>query len=110
MDAAAISSAIADDARAGQGRHRPQGQPLRRSRSHRRRGSGGDSPVLPRTRPAGPLETSGELQSLEMWLQEIQSKRPLTPREKLETALNEAVRNENYEEAARVRDALRRMG
>jgi len=56
------------------------------------------------------LETSGELQSLEMWLQEIQSKRPLTPREKLETALNEAVRNENYEEAARVRDALRRMG
>jgi hypothetical protein len=56
------------------------------------------------------LETSGELQSLEMWLQEIQSKRPLTPREKLETALNEAVRNENYEEAARVRDALRKMG
>ncbi len=56
------------------------------------------------------LEISGELQSLEMWLQEIQSKRPLTPREKLESALNEAVRNENYEEAARVRDALRRMG
>jgi hypothetical protein len=55
------------------------------------------------------LETSGEIQSLEMWLQEIQSKRPLTPREKLESALNEAVRNENYEEAARVRDALRRM-
>jgi excinuclease UvrABC helicase subunit UvrB len=55
------------------------------------------------------LETSGELQSLEMWLQEIQSKRPLTPREKLESALNEAVRNENYEEAARVRDALRKM-
>ena len=41
------------------------------------------------------LETSGEIQSLEMWLQEIQSKRPLTPREKLESALNEAVRNEN---------------
>jgi hypothetical protein len=56
------------------------------------------------------LEISGELQSLEMWLQEIQSKRPMTPREKLESALNEAVRNENYEEAARVRDALRRMG
>ena len=56
------------------------------------------------------LETSGELQSLEMWLQEIQNKRPLTPREKLESALNEAVRNENYEEAARVRDALKRMG
>src|SRR5580692_4909520 len=55
------------------------------------------------------LEISGELQSLEMWLQEIQSTRPLTPREKLESALNEAVRNENYEEAARVRDALRKM-
>jgi len=55
------------------------------------------------------LETSGELESLEMWLEEIQTKRPMTPREKLETALNEAVRNENYEEAARVRDALRKM-
>jgi hypothetical protein len=56
------------------------------------------------------LEASGELQSLEMWLHDIQNKRPLTPREKLESALNEAVRNENYEEAARVRDALRKMG
>ena len=56
------------------------------------------------------LETSGELQSLELWLQEIQNKRPLSAREKLETALNEAVKNENYEEAARVRDALKKMG
>jgi protein-arginine kinase activator protein McsA len=56
------------------------------------------------------MEASGELQSLEMWLQEIQNRRPLTAREKLESALNEAVRNENYEEAARVRDALRKMG
>jgi hypothetical protein len=55
------------------------------------------------------LESSGEVQSLEMWLQEIQTKRPMTPREKLESALNEAVRNENYEEAARVRDALKKM-
>jgi hypothetical protein len=55
------------------------------------------------------LESSGEIQSLEMWLQEIQTKRPMTPREKLESALNEAVRNENYEEAARVRDKLRKM-
>jgi hypothetical protein len=46
------------------------------------------------------LDTNGEVQSLENWLQEIQSKRPMTPREKLESALNEAVRNENYEEAA----------
>ena len=55
------------------------------------------------------LETSGEVQSLEHWLQEIQDKRPMTPREKLESALNEAVRNENYEEAARVRDKLRKL-
>jgi len=55
------------------------------------------------------LDTNGEVQSLENWLQEIQSKRPMTPREKLESALNEAVRNENYEEAARVRDKLKKM-
>jgi hypothetical protein len=56
------------------------------------------------------MENSGEIQSLELWLQEIHSKRPLSPREKLESALNEAVKNENYEEAARVRDALKKMG
>ena len=55
------------------------------------------------------LEQSGEIQSLEAWLQEIHSKRPLTAREKLESALNEAVKNEDYEKAAQVRDALRRM-
>jgi protein-arginine kinase activator protein McsA len=42
-------------------------------------------------------------------LHEIQSKRPLTPRERLETALNEAVKNEDYEKAAQVRDALRNL-
>jgi hypothetical protein len=56
------------------------------------------------------LEQSGEIQSLEIWLQEIQNKRPLTAREKLESALDEAVRNEDYEKAAQVRDALRKMG
>jgi hypothetical protein len=56
------------------------------------------------------LDQSGEIQSLESWLQEIHSKRPLTEREKLETALNEAVRNEEYEKAAQFRDALRKMG
>jgi hypothetical protein len=55
------------------------------------------------------LEQSGEIQSLEAWLHEIQSKRPLTPRERLETALNEAVKNEDYEKAAQVRDALRNL-
>lgn len=55
-------------------------------------------------------EQSGEIQSLESWLRDIQSKRPLTPREKLESALDEAVKNEDYERAAQVRDELRKMG
>lgn len=56
------------------------------------------------------MEQSGEIQSLELWLQEIQTKRPMTEREKLETALNEAVKNEDYEKAAQVRDELKKMG
>ncbi len=55
------------------------------------------------------LEQSGEIQSLEIWLQEISAKRPLTEREKLESALDEAVKAENYEKAAQVRDALRNL-
>jgi hypothetical protein len=53
------------------------------------------------------VDHSGEIQSLETWLREIQAKRPLTERERLEKALDEAVRNEDYERAARVRDSLR---
>jgi hypothetical protein len=55
------------------------------------------------------MEQSGEIHSLESWLQEVQAKRPLSEREKLEHALDEAVRQENYEKAARVRDALRNL-
>ena len=55
------------------------------------------------------LEQSGEVQSLEAWLREIEAKRPLSPREKLESALNEAVQNEDYERAAKMRDALRNL-
>jgi hypothetical protein len=54
-------------------------------------------------------EQSGEVQSLENWLEEIRSKRPLSPREKLERALHEAVSAENYEKAAKVRDALKNL-
>lgn len=54
-------------------------------------------------------EQNGEIQSLELWLQEIQSKRPMTARERLESELNEAVKNEDYEKAAQVRDELRKM-
>ena len=54
-------------------------------------------------------EPSGELQSLETWLEEIRARRPLSPRERLERALRDAINSEDYERAARVRDALRNL-
>jgi hypothetical protein len=54
-------------------------------------------------------EQTGELQSLETWLADIRSKRPLSAREKLEQALAEAVQQEDYEKAAEMRDALRNL-
>lgn len=55
------------------------------------------------------LEQSGELNSLKAWLDEVALRRPLSKREKLEQALNEAVNKEDYEKAAEVRDALREL-
>ena len=55
------------------------------------------------------IAQSGEIQSLETWLSEIRANRPLSAREKLEQALDEAVNNEDYEKAAEVRDALRNL-
>jgi hypothetical protein len=55
------------------------------------------------------LEQSSEIQTLEHWLNEVRSKRPLSKREKLEIDLREAVQREDYEEAARVRDELRNL-
>jgi protein-arginine kinase activator protein McsA len=46
---------------------------------------------------------------LETWLGEIRNRRPLSTREKLEQALNEAVQSEDYEKAAEMRDALRNL-
>ena len=54
-------------------------------------------------------EQSGEMQSLETWLSEIRTHRPLSAREKLERALNDAVKSEDYEKAAQMRDALRNL-
>jgi hypothetical protein len=54
-------------------------------------------------------ETSGEVTSLESWLEEMRAKRPLSARERLERALHEAVNREDYEKAAEVRDALRNL-
>lgn len=52
-------------------------------------------------------EQSGELYSLESFLNEINSTRPLTERERLEKALNEAVQKEDFERAAKYRDRLK---
>ena len=54
-------------------------------------------------------EMSGEVQSLEAWLEGIRAKRPLSARERLERALHEAINREDYERAAQVRDALRNL-
>ena len=66
-------------------------------------------------------EQSGEIQSLEQWLENLRNNREkrgdkpegeplgLTERQKLERALQEAVSREDYEQAARVRDALRNL-
>ena len=52
---------------------------------------------------------SSEIQSLEAWLEEVTTRRPVSEREKLEQALAEAVAREDFEKAARVRDALRQL-
>jgi hypothetical protein len=54
-------------------------------------------------------EQSGEVQSLASWLEELRAKRPLSQRERLERALQEALKSEDYERAAQVRDALRNL-
>ncbi len=55
------------------------------------------------------IEFSGEIQSLESWLEEVREKKPITEREQLERDLAEAVRIEDYEKAAKVRDALKNL-
>lgn len=55
------------------------------------------------------IETSAELHSLQVWLDELHSRRPISEREKLESALRDAVAAEDYEKAAQVRDALRHI-
>ncbi|MCL5097289.1 MAG: UvrB/UvrC motif-containing protein [Candidatus Omnitrophica bacterium] len=54
-------------------------------------------------------EPTDEIQSLEGWLEVLRAQRPLSERERLERALGEAVRREDYEQAAVFRDALRSL-
>jgi len=55
------------------------------------------------------IDQSAEILSLQHWLQDVSAKRPLSKREKLEADLNEAVKQEDYEKAARVRDQLKNL-
>ena len=52
-------------------------------------------------------EHSPEILSLSSWLADVKSQRPLTRREKLEADLKLAIQLEDFEKAARVRDALK---
>ena len=55
------------------------------------------------------LSHSAEISALEHWMSEVEQKRPLTRREQLERDLTDAVKREDYEKAARVRDALKNL-
>ncbi len=54
-------------------------------------------------------DQSAEVLSLESYLEEIRSTRPLSERERLEQALDEAIRREDYEKAAQFRDKLKNL-
>ena len=54
------------------------------------------------------MEQSAEAASLEAYLNEIRSTRPLSERERLEQALDDAIRREDYEKAAQLRDKLKK--
>lgn len=55
-------------------------------------------------------EQATEVKMLESWLQELRPHLPRSPRERLETELNQAIAREDYEKAAELRDALKRLG
>lgn len=54
-------------------------------------------------------EQSAEILSLEHWLEEVRLRRPLSRREQLERALKEALKLEDYERAAKVRDEILKL-
>ncbi len=54
-------------------------------------------------------EECRELSFLKDWLEEIRSRKPLTERDRLKLALVDAVEREDYERAAVLRDAIRKL-
>jgi hypothetical protein len=55
------------------------------------------------------IESSGEITSLQSWSEAIHNCRPRSELERLETDLADALRREDYEKAAQVRDALKKL-
>ncbi len=55
-------------------------------------------------------EQATEVKMLESWLQELRPHLPRSARERLETELNQAIAREDYEKAAELRDALKKLG
>jgi hypothetical protein len=55
------------------------------------------------------MEESNEVVSLQDWLQDVEQRRPLSARERLERQLARALAREEYEKAAQLRDKLRKM-
>ncbi len=58
----------------------------------------------------GPPEECTELQFLKDWLNELESTRPISPRERVERQLAQAISEEKYEVAAQLRDQLAKLG
>ncbi|MHC4983191.1 MAG: UvrB/UvrC motif-containing protein, partial [Planctomycetota bacterium] len=56
------------------------------------------------------ISRSGEIAVLGAFAKEIEGRIPVDPLKKLQKALNRAVRQERYEEAAKIRDKLRKHG
>lgn len=54
-------------------------------------------------------DQAAEVRMLESWLQELRPHLPVTPRQRLESDLNQAIAREDYEKAAELRDALKRL-
>lgn len=55
------------------------------------------------------IDANSELTFLRRWAEEIREKRPLTLQERLQRDLEEAVRREEFERAAHLRDQLRQL-
>ena len=54
-------------------------------------------------------DSTQEIQSLQSWLEEIEVQRPVTEREKLDKELAAAIQHEEYEKAAQLRDAIKKL-